>query len=133
MQKINTLIILSIIIGGCKTPIPQEQTTDRVKTISMDSKTKHYNIGRKDTDKGVFKGDITFNSSDEYISIENSKWVLPLELKVLDKKKVIWNAKLGGEGGNNEVKFKIPTDVLKSGYKIEVKSFTGVVMDSKIK
>ena len=129
-SKTLPLIVIIFVVSGCQTPTPQKQTTNRVKTISMEEKIKPYDIGRKDTDKGVFKGDIIFDSSDKYISIVNSKWVLPLELKVLNKDKVVWSKKLKGD---DDIKFLIPTAVLKSGYKIEVKSFTGVVMDSKVK
>ncbi len=43
----------------------------------------------------------------------------------------VWSAKL--DSNDKEIKFLIPTDILKSGYRIEVESFTGIVMDSKVK
>ena len=135
MKKLNTLAILGIIsmsIIGCKTPTPKEKISLKVKTVDMSPKTKHYNIGRKESKDDLFNGDITFQPSDKYISIKNSKWVLPLTIKVMDKNRIVWESKLKGNGGNDEVNFMIPTNILKHGYRIEVKSFTGVVMNSKV-
>ena len=125
------LILIIFVISGCNTT-PKTKTFNKVRSLSMDSKTKHYNIGRKESKNEVFKGDIIFDSNDKYISIKNSKWVFPLILKVKNRDKIVWESKLM-DGGNDEVSFMIPTNILKSGYKIEVKSFTGVVMDSKVK
>ena len=134
MKRLNTLAILGIIsmsIIGCQSPTPE--VSYKIKTVSMNPQTKHYNIGRKESKDELFNGDITFQPSDEYISIKNSKWVFPLTVKVMDKNRIVWESKLKGGGNNDEVNFMIPTNVLKRGYRIEVKSFTGVVMDSEVK
>ena len=128
IKRVVTVAIVSSILIGChQTPKPTE-----TRAISMDTQTKHYNIGRKDSKDELFKGDITFNSNDKYIAIENSKWALPLVLRVMDGDTVVWESKLKG---NDEIKFIVPTDNLKRGMRIKVENsfFKTILMDSEIK
>jgi len=133
-----TLAVMLIISTGCSTSyFKNNGNLDKkvsTKTISIISpQTKQYNIGRKSVKDGLFDEDITFNSNDKYILIKNSKWMLPLVLKVMDGDKVIKSFTLKDE--KKEIKFLVPTNILKSGMNIKVENsfFKTVLMNSKIK
>ena len=135
MKNFKKAMILVIVLSGlakCEIVNLDNNSSDiKTKSITI-SHTRHYNIFRKDSKDELFTGDITFGSSDKFISFENPKWVLPLDLKVIDGEKVVWESKLGGD---DKIEFIVPTDILKSGMRIRVKnSFFGtLLMDSEIK
>ena len=148
-MNITPLILSSLFLIGCTSsnlsPIPkieknipkktskvEDKILKKIKSISTRSKTKKYDIGRKESNGELFTGDIRFDSTDKYISIENSKWVFPWSLKVMNGDKVVWKGELSGNS-NEPDSFIIPTDILKKGYKIEVISFKKLVMNSEIK